>query len=300
MQSYFSKSTCCFPFQQNKRVAEQKQVTITTFCMHTFQTALNHLQAIYSSSKLVSKHHPYIIIIIHVMNFLKRQLNLLQNEINMCLLILNEVTDLICMDTPSGRHVDHNIYTLLEELGMFLKYIRQSTSHGLISNKYHTNRNNCIVLLFIMCRLVMHQNDTEAQNMSDSIDRKKIVGNVSQRSNMTACSDTVLAERQPHKTESVWHTEMELAMLDYPLKHFYPDVHELLLITLRVDEFVKTSSVRVLLNADKTLESAVRLLKDNGSLKGKDLIVEGLKSFEVFSIIQSSDLVAKLFNEITM
>lgn len=54
----------------------------------------------------------------------------------------------------------------------------------------------------------------------------------------------------------------------------------------------------MLLNADEALRPAVTLLKDAASLKKEQLIFEGLKAVEVFSIIQSVELVKRLFEEI--
>lgn len=54
----------------------------------------------------------------------------------------------------------------------------------------------------------------------------------------------------------------------------------------------------MLLNAEEALRPAVALLKDTVALKRGQLIAAGLKAIDVFSIVQSGDLVKRLFEEI--
>lgn len=66
-----------------------------------------------------------------------------------------------------------------------------------------------------------------------------------------------------------------------------------------MDSFNSTSSVKILFGAEDSLRSAVALLKDANAFKGEQLFADGLKAFDVFSIVQSGDLVIKLFTEIS-
>lgn len=66
-----------------------------------------------------------------------------------------------------------------------------------------------------------------------------------------------------------------------------------------MDSFSPNSSVKVLFGAEDALRSAVALLKDTNTFKEEQLFVEGIKAFDVFAIVQSGDLVVKLFTEIS-
>lgn len=218
-------------------------------------------------------------------------------------MILSEIVDLICLEAQPSLQTVNAIDTLLQELGLFLKYIRE-TPHAHKLNKYRTNRNNCIVLLYIMCRLVMYKDAGKSNATNDGADASNRAGENTLRSisidQTSESADEMATWCERHAIdESVWRKEMELAVLDYPLKHFYPEVHELLLTTLRVDQFESTTSVKVLLNAEGAFKSAIELLKDIDCIEGEQLFAEGLKAYEVFSIIRSGDLVVKLFTEIS-
>lgn len=165
--------------------------------------------------------------------------------------------DLFCLEispTPSKLNTtdQHNIHTLLQELGLFLKYIRECAAHTNHLNEYKTTRNNSIMLIYTICRLVMYKDsvvdnktgtDKNIEQISKRLKQAIIDDSSSIDSNVFNTAAEVIPDsredlrtwRSRHNSnENVWRKELELAVLDYPLKHFYSDVHDLLLTTLKV------------------------------------------------------------------
>lgn len=188
---------------------------------------------------------------------------LFQNEINACLLILTDIVDLFCLEMSSvpfklNATDEHNINALLQDLGMFLRYIRESAEHTNHSNEYKTTRNNSIMLIYTMCRLIMYKdtvmsNNTESYTNVEHITKRlrdTVIGSSSSIDSavfntaaecVSDSREDLLTWQSRHKfNDNIWRKELELAVLDYSLKHFYSDVHDLLLATLKVSTWTCT------------------------------------------------------------
>lgn len=163
--------------------------------------------------------------------------------------MLVEIVDLICLDEHSIRLIsteNHYINGILKDLGFFLKYIRELANSDNKQNNYKTYRNNSIILIYAVCRLIMFRDGYNGSSVINLTARtqEKLLEEVN-----SACSKmTISAERRLNGDESghgtwrskhagdeaIWRKELEIAALDFPLKQFYPDVHDLLLTALEV------------------------------------------------------------------
>lgn len=139
------------------------------------------------------------------------------------------------------------------------------------------------MLLYLICRLVSLRNSDVPMHRCIDNEAGEHVGQQLNRS-LDNC---------------IWRHELEMAVLDYPLKYFYPEIHELVLMTLDINHApMAKSSVQTLLNAHISIKAAVKLLKGMESEHGEQLLDNGLKAFDVFAVIRSEDLITKLFTEI--
>lgn len=164
--------------------------------------------------------------------------------------------------------IDYHIDRILHELGDFLKFIRESTNNY-SENKYKINRNNSISIIYLLCRVAMFKESSTVtalgNNSLDDISAKikdHLLLNTDRNNGYDAKlfassfnqtvdsdhynetkSDSFVSAHGTHQfddhdvngKDSVWNYELEMALLDYSLKHFYPDVYELVAMTLKVD-----------------------------------------------------------------
>lgn len=187
-----------------------------------------------------------------------------QAGINECFLILIEIIELICKS--AGVYsievgIEYRIDQIIDELADFLRFIREMT-HNYRRNGHKTNRNNSISILFLLCQLLMFKdngksaeveaipNDVRSNpnesntdfDISQRIRRlslksgQKSVDSSSNATDDTASISTLAnyVTATENMNQSIWKNELEIALLDYPLKHFYPQMNDLLFYTLKV------------------------------------------------------------------
>lgn len=157
------------------------------------------------------------------------------------------------IETIQEYHID----SIVNELSNFLKFIRESTSNYSV-NEYKIHRNNSITLIYLVCRLLMFKEDgvqpldsnrissfrkeLEEQRQqydpdlyaSDDNDTAKLSQSDYSSSSSKASLYTTAQTCSANEASSLWKTELETALLDYPLKHFYPDVHKIIFEALKV------------------------------------------------------------------
>lgn len=181
--------------------------------------------------------------------------------------------DLICKSAGAYSPeiaVEYKIEAIIEELADFLRFIREITSN-FRRNGHKTNRNNSISILFLLCQLLIFKesrtnvvnpnvstrfspkandstNDFDVsqkilqfslkykREFLDEFDRLDSSSNtINDTSSMSTITNYITAIE--NTDDSKWKKELEIALLDYPLKHFYPEVYELILYTLKVNDF---------------------------------------------------------------
>lgn len=181
--------------------------------------------------------------------------------------MLIEVIELICTTAVTYSTVvanDYRIDKILHGLGDFLKFIRES-SDNYSRNPNKINRNNSISVIYLLCRLLMFKEneaiDGEMENMCTKMrndlmlnekrqeyDAKLFASSFNRGHDTTGasvdqtCTDSFVSALNEtiddaHRTstsKAIWIRELEIALLDFALKDFYPDVHDLIAIALKV------------------------------------------------------------------
>lgn len=170
-------------------------------------------------------------------------------------------------ETACKYNIDH----IINDLGGFLKFIRKTTQNYK-RNENKTNRNNSISIIYLLCRLQLFKEtdemiDTDIETPSSqwaaSIDERTINGTLStpykldrreffkffedsaydssaagidDKSDTAAFITAADNIDHPNNSPNMWKKELELTLLDYPLKHFYPDAYKLIALTLKVNK----------------------------------------------------------------
>lgn len=166
--------------------------------------------------------------------------------------------------------VEYHIDQIIDELTDFLRFIREMTTNY-TENGHKIHRNNSISILFLLCRLVIFkENDrcTEDETVQAHVSShpnesildldigqrlKRLVLNSSHQpfetvnhldsssntideiSSVSTVGNYVTATENMAVDGGLWRKELQIALLDYPLKHFYPQVVDLISYALKVN-----------------------------------------------------------------
>lgn len=147
---------------------------------------------------------------------------------------------------------EYHIDEIIAQLADFLRYIREMTQNYRL-NSYKTNRNNSISILYLLCELVMfkgRKDDEDEQTVvadqslnetSFDISHRFLLGNMrKQLEDLNFLESTCDADDVSSSTignyvtaveqleNDIWRRELEIALLDFPLRHFYPQVYDLI------------------------------------------------------------------------
>lgn len=180
-----------------------------------------------------------------------------------------EIVELICKTAGSYSAevaIEYHFDEILMKLADFLRFIREMTmNYG--RNGYKTNRNNSISIIYLLCKLLIFKesrNNTETEHAQTAQvhNESSIDLDISQRirrfslkdahkfledfypdtlsnatlDNKTASESTITAHYDTALDtidDAACRKELEIALLDFPLKHFYPQVNELIVHTLK-------------------------------------------------------------------
>lgn len=161
--------------------------------------------------------------------------------------------------------VDYHIDQIIDELTDFLRYIREMTSNY-SCNDHKINRNNSISTLFLLCRLVIFKENnrcTEDETLQAQLssrpnesffdididqrlkqlsmnssrppfDMMKKLDSSSNTIDSISTTDNYVTATEQMAANSVWKKELQIALLDYPLKHFYWPVVEIISYAVKV------------------------------------------------------------------
>lgn len=262
--------------------------------------------------------------------------------------MLIEVIELICTAAVTYSTVvaiDYRFDRILHELGDFLKFIRES-SDNFSRNPYKINRNNSISVIYLLCRLIMFKDnvviDGEMQNICSQMNDQLTMNgtrkeyhatlfassfNQSAATNDQTNSDSFVSassETFDHMlamsaSKTIWVRELEIALIDYALMEFYPVVHDLIAIALKVGIFwhvrrphflphlftfqlttyKSTNQIKLLLNTSESFRSAIKLMKEPTKFTDEMYLSEGMEAINVLPVLQCDELVQNLFNAIS-
>lgn len=107
--------------------------------------------------------------------------------------------------------------------------------------------------------------------------------------------DTALGDSELH----VYRQELETALFDFPLTHYYPDVHELVSFTLKVESLPSHSTTKILLNLDKMIKPMIPLLKDPHICSDEFILKNSSQSIDILPLIKSDRLTDLIFTAIS-
>lgn len=170
------------------------------------------------------------------------------------------------MDVAVEYHIDQ----IINDLTDFLRFIREMTSNY-SRNGHKMHRNNSISILFLLCRLlIFKENDkctddeTIQAHISSHPNESFLDLDISQRlkqlalnsshhqpfeqpiKNLDSSSNTIdeissvstvgnyVTATENMAGGGLWRKELQIALLDYPLKHFYSQVVDLISYALKV------------------------------------------------------------------
>lgn len=239
------------------------------------------------------------------------------------MVILIEIVELICQSSTectTNILYEYRIMKILHELADFLKFLREVTD-DYRCDQYRVHRNSFISTIYLLCRLIMFKENrsstmtsTTAHCLTDVLKRqmlpkKRNIYDPNEFASSFDCSlrsscredDTFLTaidQSNAFVDDQPWTHELELALVDFSLKHFYPDVHELIAITLKVDTDKSREKVKQILQLSQCFRSAVKLLKKEKTMSDEIVLNEGARTVEVLAVIQSDELVRILFDSI--
>lgn len=181
-------------------------------------------------------------------------------EITRVFSLLMEIMALLqCVQSPKEQFND-----ILEEFSFLVHYYRQR-AEGKSSD--HSFRANYLIGIQIMAQLslIVYPKDDPATKRGT----------------------------EEFTLNKNWVKELEIALLDVPLKHSYPKVYALI-----EDAIEPSKSIKDLLNSIEILYSAVHLLRQPDGMANDELILKGLNAMETLHIHKSVDLVKVLFRAI--
>ncbi|XP_055312030.1 uncharacterized protein LOC129574273 isoform X2 [Sitodiplosis mosellana] len=319
-----STLTCCLKLTQNlarritmrsdstlyvaKRKHTTKQYKIGSYCFKIFDAVLKLLRKMYTDPNLAG--------------------------VNECFQNLFEIVDLIVKTAGSYSPevaVEYHFDEIISRLAVFLGFIRKMTANYSRMGS-NTHRNDSISIIFLLCQLLIfketrnniekgtipmlpiHNESTLDLDVSQRIRRFSLknarkllydfdhdtVSNVT-LDNHTASESKITGNyiTEMDTIDVMCRRELEIALLDFPLKHFYPEVEELIVYALKIDNFPDKSPIKILMNLTELLQPIVTLLKDPKMCTYEKVLSHGIKSLDVLTVTKSNDLTHLLFKAIT-
>ncbi|XP_053687362.1 protein rotatin homolog [Sabethes cyaneus] len=96
-------------------------------------------------------------------------------------------------------------------------------------------------------------------------------------------------------SDQSWLHELQIAALDYPMKHIYSSVYEPLLEQVLKEDNRK---LEILLSADEILAPAVRILRQPTAFSDEEVVFLGLEAIDTLHLHRSTDLVKLIIRSV--
>lgn len=182
------------------------------------------------------------------------------------------------------------------ELGYLAKHFRQSWESN---SKSFAIRTKYLVTINILSRLLQIYNDTQPHEsadqhapMNDTCFPHKPRYNPTEFETMNSTNQRRIIE----DGDQNWLHELQIAALDYPMKHIYPSIHgPVLELALKSDGNRK---MQILLGADEILAPAIAILRQPTALTDEELVMNGLNAIDSLSLHRSIGLVKLLIRAV--
>lgn len=183
-------------------------------------------------------------------------------------MILIEVVELIFKSAGEYSavvEVEYHLDEIIKKLTDLLRFIREMTSNYR-QNGHRTHRNNSLSIVYLLCKLVLFKEKRNVNSDDNARELSSIVQHEStNQTDLSICqkfqslnfkdaafldgfessASTIVDNRTVSEstlgdfvtaTENgdQVNSELEIALLDFPLKHFYPEINSLIAMTLKV------------------------------------------------------------------
>ncbi|XP_055627670.1 protein rotatin homolog [Toxorhynchites rutilus septentrionalis] len=176
------------------------------------------------------------------------------------------------------------------ELGYLAKYFRQSWESN---SKSFTTRTKYLVTVKTLSEFLQTSNHAGQQESSDNDTcfPHKPRYNPAEFETMNSTGHRKALE----DGDQNWQHELQIAGLDYPMRHIYPTVYEALL-----EQALKVNNrkLQVLLNADEIFAPAVTLLRQSKAFSDEEVIALGLEAIDTLYLHRSTDMVKLMISAV--
>ncbi|XP_065076156.1 protein rotatin homolog [Ochlerotatus camptorhynchus] len=182
------------------------------------------------------------------------------------------------------------------ELGYLAKHFRQSWESN---SKSFAIRTKYLVTINILSRLLQIYSDTQSHEsadqhapLNDTCFPHKPRYNPTEFETMNSTNQRRIIEYE----DQIWLHELQIAALDYPMKHIYPSIHgPVLELALKSDSNRK---MQILLGADEILAPAIAILRQPTALTDEELVMNGLNAIDSLYLHRSIGLVKLLIRAV--
>lgn len=300
-------------------MVSQQQVTIASYCSSVFSCILDHLRQYYTNLHLINLNECFLILIEIVELICKSAVNNTPQRSTDYSIdhIIAELTDFLkflresTMNyRKSSNKIDRNtsisILYLLCRLVLFKDSNQPTHCTDDMNDSLYPSPSTNMSTKNLSQRLkeMSLTKDMNAHKLSPLSNRSYFLDLFQSTINddistspptTTDIFCTALGDSELH----VYRQELEAALFDYPLTHYYPDVHELVSFTLKVESLPSHSTTKVLLNLDKIIKPVIPLLKDPHICSDELILKNSLQSIDILPLIKSDGLTALIFNAIS-
>ncbi|XP_058829123.1 protein rotatin homolog [Topomyia yanbarensis] len=179
---------------------------------------------------------------------------------------------------------EYQFREIRHELGYLAKHFRQ---HWEANSKCFATRTKYLVTINIMSTFLQHFNQTENAESTianDTCFPHKPHYDPAEFETMNSTNHQRLLEAN----DQSWLHELQIAALDYPMKHIYPSVYEPVLHQVLK---MNNRKLQILLSADEIFTPAVSILRQPAALSDEQLILVGLEAIDTLYLHRSVELV---------
>ncbi|XP_062560483.1 protein rotatin homolog [Armigeres subalbatus] len=186
---------------------------------------------------------------------------------------------------------DFCMHDLRHELGYLAKHFRQTWESN---SKNFAARTKYLVTISILSRFLQMSQDVKSPESSEQAASNDTCFPHKPHYN-PAEFETINSTNQRRAIEDEdqnWLHELQIAALDYPMKHIYPSIYAPVLeLALKSGN---TRKLQVLLGADEILAPAVTILRQPSAMSNEELVMNGLHAIDSLHLHRSIPLVKLL------
>ncbi|KXJ71869.1 hypothetical protein RP20_CCG019454 [Aedes albopictus] len=202
--------------------------------------------------------------------------------------LLHELLELVQMHSLE----EFQVREIRHELGYLAKHFRQTWESN---SKSFASRTKYLVTISILSRFLQIARDTQSPEPPEQATLSNDTCFPHKPHYNPAEFETINSTNQRRTIEDQdqnWLHELQLAALDYPMRHIYPAIYAPILeLALRSGS---TRKLQVLLGADEILAPAVAILRQPSTMSDEELVMNGLNAVDTLHLHRSTAMVKLL------